>query len=110
MDRKEYIPWFFEEDGDHASGVQEMVDAIRRHGLPFMESNVTIESICGTLADSLYGWPEQLAYRLPVAYYLAGDIDRAKAVLENHLAALGQRVDPAAQDYRAFAAQFRREL
>jgi hypothetical protein len=110
MDRKEYTPWFFGEDEDNASAVRKMVSAIRAHGLPFMEANATLDALCETIANSRYGWPEQLAYRLPLVYYLTGEVVKAKEVLDSHLEALGQRADPAAEEYRGFAVELRKRL
>lgn len=110
MPQKEYIPWLFADDGGNGIRVKKMVAAIIEYGRPFMEANTTLDALCETMAHSGFGVPHQIAYRLPVAYLMLGQTSVVEGFLRSQLAEIGDRKDPAAQDYREFATRLFRLL
>ncbi|MCZ6679047.1 MAG: hypothetical protein O7E52_17575 [Candidatus Poribacteria bacterium] len=110
MPQKEYTPWLFAEDRDNAAFVKNMVAAIMEYGQPFMETNSILDALCETMHHSGFGVPDQLAYRLPVAYFILSKITLAEAFLTDQLVALGNRTDLAAQCYRKFATKLVQSL
>jgi hypothetical protein len=108
MPERHYVPWVV---GGHVElVVQEMVKAIADHGLPFIERNAVLGTLVSTMGGGEVGAREQVAYRLPVAYLLLGDIERARGALERSSATLGERRDAAAEAFRSFASQLERRL
>lgn len=103
MPAERYVAWTLDTGSDRmAKGVREMVDAIREHGLSFMRANSDLRGIC-SLIERRLGFDHQLVYRRPVAWFLAGNVDRAHAALQESIEALGDRRDPAAEQLRQFA-------
>jgi hypothetical protein len=99
-----YRLWTFDEQvADDAA--RDMAAAVQEYGLPFMRRNTDIEALCRSLEDAR-GFPEQLAYRRPAAYWLAGKYDEALESLERSLVDLGPRDDPAAIELRRFSRAF----
>ena len=110
MPQKDYVPWLFAEGKDNTAKVKDMVVTIMKYGKPFMKANDTLETLCDTMANSKHGIPEQTAYRLPIAYFLLGERDKARKYLATQLKELGNRTDLAAQQYRRFATEFSKRL
>jgi hypothetical protein len=105
MPENAYRVWLFRPQ-EIAATAREMVDDIREHGLPFIRRHATLAGITKQL-ESGPAEGAMPAYRLPVAYLLAGEHDQAMAALTSELASLGDREDPAATHYRRFAERFR---
>jgi hypothetical protein len=100
-----YRAWTVSAD-DPGSGVEDLVEAVREYAVPFMETNSTLTLLC-TLMDDGLGFEHQLVYRQPVAWVLAGDLDRAVRLVDLAEANLGDREDDAAVELRSFAVAFR---
>lgn len=90
-----------------AEEAADLVDAVERFGVPFMESTSGMVALCQQL-DGRMGFDHQLVYRRPAAWLLAGDVDRAGALADEAEADLGKRDDAAAVELRRFVADFRR--
>ena len=90
----------------HAS---EILEAIQDHGLPFMHATAPLPQLCAQLEAGL-GFEQQLIYRRPAAWLVAGEPERAREALEEGLARLGDRHDPAAEELRRFADALRERL
>jgi hypothetical protein len=105
-----YRTWTFVEGAGVRQQVQGLVAVIIDYGLPFMEENSTLRPLCATLERGQSGYSGQAAYRLPVAYYLLGELDRAEEAVETHLSTLGARTDPAAEAYQRFGSCFKKHL
>lgn len=103
MSQRQYTPWLFQEGADNAARVRDMVQAIGRYGLPYMEANSTIGGICETIAASDAHSSSGLMYDLPVGYLLLGRNRKAIQVLDRELRKLE---DPS--DYRPFADALRK--
>lgn len=86
--------------------VEELVAAIGEYGVPFIESGSDLTAVC-ELLDRGLGFEHQLVYRRPVAWMLAGDLNRAVGFVEAAEADLGDRDDEAAVELRSFMAAFR---
>lgn len=94
---------------DAATGQEvatDLVVAVERFAVPFMTAAVALPEICRLLEEGL-GFEHQLVYRRPVAWRLVGDEARASALVDRALADLGDHADPAAAEFRRFAAAFR---
>ena len=107
MPDERYEAWIITDDADEqAAG---LVAAVERYAVPFMRSTSGLEALCCRLDDRM-GFDHQLVYRRPVAWLLAGDVDRASALIEAAEAGLGERDDAAASEFRRFAVAFRRRI
>ncbi|MEO5535511.1 MAG: hypothetical protein ABIR17_10315 [Pseudolysinimonas sp.] len=84
----------------------EVVAAIEKFGVPFMESGSSLREI-DRLLNAGMGAQHQLIYRRPVSLLLLGDVARAMQVVDSSQEGLGTRDDPAATEFRSFADRFR---
>ncbi len=101
-----YRAWMVSSAAGSESSVSDLVTSVGEFGVPFMESGATLTALCGLLGEGL-GFEHQLVYRRPVAWLLAGDLDRAAGLVDAAEADLGDRDDAAALELRSFAAAFR---
>lgn len=108
MPENKYISWVFA-PGRSEEVATDMTNAIATHGLPFMRSVVDLAELRRRLHGRC-GFDHQLAYRRPAAAFLAGDMDQARALLNDTIADLGARTDLAAADVRKFAESLRNRL
>lgn len=105
-----YLAWRFSDERAQ-SVATEMVARIKEHGVPFMKAMTPIDALCRALAPGArFAVEDSARYRRPIAWLLAGEPDRASGELESALAALGERTDLAATDFRSFADALRRRL
>lgn len=105
MPESRYRAWIVRVD-DPGPSVEDLVAAVSEYALPFMESGSTLTALCELMSEGL-GFEHQLVYRLPVAWMLAGDLDRAAGLVDAAEAKLGDRDDPAVVELRSFSAAFR---
>ena len=111
MPEKRFLIWVLEPSPfEWVHEVKKMVEAVEVYGMPFMRSNATLEKIIDNLEHHRYIDKDSAAYRLPVAYFLTGQTDRAKDYTREYLAELGERNDTAAQLYKNFASNLLREI
>jgi hypothetical protein len=106
MPEKRYTMWLFT-PGAYERVAIEMAHAIAGHGFAFMHSLADLAALRARL-DVVSGPAEQRDFRRPVAAMLAGDLERARALLEEKLASIASRTDEAARLFRRFADAFRR--
>lgn len=110
MPQETFLTWILEPPPfDWIPETKRMVQAVEIYGVPFMKSNASLEVIIDHLERHRYSDRESAAYRVPVAYLLAGKTDLALEHARKHLAELGKRTDPAALQYKTFAAKFLQE-
>ena len=109
MPEKRYRPWLFD-DRNVAEAADAMVSAVETYGVPFMKQHSSLDALTALMATGDVGIREQLSYRLPIAYHLLGDADRATAALTAALDDLAERRDVAAERFRAFAAAFQARI
>ncbi len=103
-----YTAWLFE-PGTAEQTASDMVKSISVHGVPFMQKLTSLDGLCAAL-DARTGVREQIAYRRPVAAFLAGDANKARELLDAFLAENDARTDPAATSFRRFARAFRHRM
>ena len=103
MPEKRYHPWLFSES-NVAETADALVSAVETYGVAFMKQHSVLDALAGLMASGEVGIREQLSYRLPIAYHLLGDDDRARGTLTSALEDLGERRDVAAERFHAFAA------
>ena len=108
MPEKKYKGWVFT-PGHLEEVATDMAGAIALHGLAFMRSVVDLGALRHRLQDGL-GFEHQRVYRRPAAALVAGEIQQARALLDDGLVALGARTDAAAAEFRKFAEAFRSRL
>lgn len=102
LTRGRYDPLLITE-GEPVEGAAQMLGAlVTEIGLPFMERHSTLETVAHAMTSGM-GSPEQLAYRIPVAFWLLGDSTSARRATEEHLRRLGSRDDEAARAFGSFA-------
>ncbi len=132
--------WKFEEGRDNAATVDKMVGEITTIGFRYMEENCTLEKVCERLAVDRHFMIGNDVYHLPVGYMMLGRFDDAERLVRDHLAkiaahkrptieeheaALGEKLNPRAlellertkdqpipahENYRRFAERFLRRL
>jgi hypothetical protein len=107
MPQQAYLPWVVRAVEDAPGKAAELAAAVAEHGLPFVRANASLAALAASMAGGM-GMPEQVGYRLPVAWHLLGDDARAEQALASGLARLGQGDHPAAREFRAFAEALRR--
>lgn len=105
MPENRYQPWLFGED-NVAAQADAMAEAIETFGVPFMRQHAALGALTSLMAGRDLGMLEQLLYRLPIAYHLLGEDERAIVELSAALDDLAERRDAAAERFRGFAAAF----
>lgn len=79
---------------------------VEKFGFAFMRACGSLQGLIGAMHRG-HGHHEQNAFRLPVALLLGGDSSEALRSVDSQLAAIGDRLDPAAGAFRDFARRFR---
>jgi len=105
MTERRYRAWPFDGPSNEASA-RDLVATLLAVGVPFLRANVSLEKLCLRLDEGLSSY-HALPYRRAAAWWLAGDRERARALVDEALAALSERRDLAADDFRRFADAFR---
>ncbi len=110
MPGKSYRPFLFTPETDAVARAREMVDAIETYGRPFMRSYASLPALLAGMRTP--GLQNALLHpeRIPVAEFLLGNLDKARAELSRNVAELGERKDAAALRYRRFAENLGRRL
>ena len=88
---------------------QDMVEAIRIYGVPFMRANADLGSLRQRIRED-YGFEHQLCKRGPVAALLDGDAAEARRLVEHELAMRDGANYGEAEDFRAFADCFLKRI
>jgi hypothetical protein len=84
-----------------------LTNTVLSAGTRFLHENEDLTGLINTLSTSKRLNPEQTAYRLPVALFLAGSADEAVEALDARLGQIAGRMDPAGTRYVTFAARLR---
>ena len=108
MPEKQYRAWVLG-PGRSEDVAADMANAIATYGIAFMRSVIDLAELRRRLEDRT-GFEHQLTFRRPVAALIAGDIEGARALIDETVATIGARTDLAAVDFRKFAEAFRRRL
>jgi hypothetical protein len=106
MPANKYRPYNFSTSTPLETVVKELVDDLRRYGLPFIRNHTEMVALVKGLHTSRFAIRFMADYRIPAGLFLLGQLDEAEAYLKAKLADLGDRRDPAALRYKVFAATF----
>lgn len=98
--------WIFEAGARLDETAADMTEAVERFGLPALRSISGLAELRRKIEEG-WGFSHQLVYRLPVVCWLDGDEAGANDAIDAALAEVGERQDPAADEFRAFARAFR---
>jgi hypothetical protein len=90
--------------------IKEMSDAILRYGKPFSEEHSTGAAIRELLKTGRYGHPLEAAYRLPVLYYLDGELTKCEEFLSSGLERWGKGDREPAIAFRRFAENLKQRI
>ncbi|MEU0883022.1 hypothetical protein ABZ345_30815 [Lentzea sp. NPDC005914] len=107
MGEKPVWRWTFTPGGDHTAVASSLVDAVRKHGLPYIDRYAKWD----TLARELIAKPETLldferARKLSIIHVLNGNAGAAGEVLKKERERVADKTDVYARSYRAFAHRF----
>lgn len=107
MGEKPVWNWTFAPDGDHAAVASSLVDAVRKHGLPYIDRYAKWDAV----AKELVAKPESLldferARKLAIIHVLNGNAGAAGEVLQRERERVAGKTDVYARWYRAFAHRF----
>ena len=103
MPDNSYKTWSFFNKSNNQRIVDDMVAAIEKYGISFMDTMSNEDAILEALKVSDFSMPESRKFRLPLIKYMRGDIEQARAELTRTLEEVNTREDMAAQYYRRFA-------
>ena len=109
MPNPTYRPWIFDREVPVAVVADSLVEAVVTYGSVYAEMHGSLVEIIESMVRG-EGIRELTAYRLPVGYLLSGRPKFATASLNKAETEIGAREDPAAQQFRGFAAEFRKRL
>jgi len=98
--------WTMRVPSDCEPEIGSMLGEIEAYGVPFAEAHAPLAALCQALRAGGHGVHDQTIYRVPVVHLLLGEKDDGRRYIDEQLAELGVRSDPAAEYYRAFAAAF----
>ncbi|SRR5258706_7079580 len=105
-----YLPFIFTEDDRIETLADELREAVKAHGLPFITKAANLAALVHEMQAGRIGIQFMLDYRIPAGLFLLGDRAKAQAFLAARLAETSSRNDPAAIRYKAFASKFSERL
>jgi len=101
-----YLPFIFTDGFPIDGPADQLVEAVRTYGLPFIHFNVPLHALVETMQSTRFAIQVVAVYRIPVALHLLGRNGEADSFVNNELVKLGPRTDPAAERFRTFANRF----
>jgi hypothetical protein len=102
--RRELLWFYFADDEDPKPQHSELFRIIKQTALPWMEQHQHLDSFIKDLQSGFsFADRDLVRVRLPVAYYLKGDFDRARSLVRQGLEEIGDRNGPVSKRYRRFA-------
>lgn len=102
MPEQQYRCWVLQED-TVISSVADMVAAIVRYGVPFMESACNLRKIGELLESPRFSSAENAMYRRPLTKWLMGDREGALEVCASAARQIDERLELAAEHFKQFA-------
>jgi len=105
-----YWPFLFTETTPADELADQLVEAVKVYGLPFIRSNEPLPALLHTMCSTRFASPFNTVYGIPVALHLLGKNSEADAFLNDELAKLGSQTNPGAQHYRDFASHLRERM
>lgn len=107
MPRRSFLAVKLDSQPNLAENIEGMILAIQVYGLEFMKRNGDLPELYQTLQKSGFGYPHQLAMRIPAAAMLLGRNAEAISFLDQALQQMQSRTDEAATVYRRYAQRLR---
>jgi hypothetical protein len=104
MPENKYRPFMFHENDPIEPIVEELVAEVQTYGLPFVRTNADMGNLVKNLSTCRFAVSFVAAYRIPIGFFLLGQLDDAGAFLETERAKVEASEDPAALRFKAFAA------
>jgi hypothetical protein len=105
--QSKYQPSIFAETAPLDGPADQLIDAIRAYGLPFIHSNSSLPTLLETMRSNRFAIQHVAAFRIPAALHVLGRHAEANAFLTDEVAKLGARTDQAAKRFRVFADHFK---
>jgi hypothetical protein len=105
-----YQPFLFTETEPVDELADQLVEAVKVYGLPFVRSNEPLPALLHTMRSTRFASPENTVYGIPVALHLLGRNSEADAFLNDELAKLGSQTDAGSQYFRDFASRLRERM
>lgn len=109
MPARSYQPWVFTVDTPVESVADDLVAAVTKYGVPYIEHHDSLAAIVQAMSGGA-GFREHNVFRLPVGYLLLGELEKARQAITASIDEIGQRQDLAAQRFRAFSSAFQQRL
>ncbi|MBY5162872.1 hypothetical protein [Salsipaludibacter albus] len=106
MPEEPFARWKFN-DGNLAGQARSLTEAVESYGVPWMGRMADLDAMRLELDD---GASHHVEYKLPVVLDLLGRTDEARTHVEAQLIRLADATHLKAQQHRAFAERFLREL
>ena len=102
------VAWEFhaDDDADWADQASNLATHVKRYAFPWMDRYSTLEDVLAGIDEGLSLFEPELR---PAALLLLGRRDDALREIDERLAAIKDRADPAAENFRAFANALRAE-
>lgn len=84
MPERRFLNWTFNEDSDHSGTINNLVDEVKEHGIPFIKKHSEIGSILRLLDPEELFFPDR-EYSIPVLYFLEAEFVKAKKFANDRL-------------------------
>jgi hypothetical protein len=105
-----YLPFLFTEDTAVEEIANQLSDAVKTYGIPFMKKLTDLTALVEAMQTARFGMPFVIDYRIPAGLLLLGNRGKAKAFVAAKLNEIGTRNDPAALRYKGFASKLTERL
>lgn len=109
MPRWDLAEWVVSSVADTGRVAAEVVAALKRYGLPFMESHSSLSDAVEAMSPEQLGGGHDGA-RLAATYFLLGDGDEAAKVIDHQIARFATGGYPGAADFQKFARNLRSRI
>jgi hypothetical protein len=101
---QELLWFYFAADEDPTPKLRKMFGIVEQTAIPWMEQHQDLDSFIEDLQSGYrFTNRDSLRLRLPAAYYLRRDFDRARSLVLQGLNEVGHKDGPGPDKYRAFA-------
>jgi hypothetical protein len=99
------LSWFyFSDDENPGPQISELFRIVKQTALPWMEQHRHLDSFIKDLQSAYrFARRDSVRVRLPAAYYLKGDFDRARSLVNQGLEEIGGEDGPVSRPYIRFA-------
>jgi len=105
-----YLPFLFTEDSAVESIADQLCEAVKIYGLPFIKKNADLAILVESMKAARFAIPFVVEYRIPVGLFLLGDYAGVKKFLDPKITEIGARNDPAALLFKGFATKLYERL